>query len=105
MKGGDSNGRVSRDLDNFYHRSNRGSDHFIRARPQVGDEVEERTLQGGLIMNGTEALSFLALFILAVTMLLTDHMVMAIIAIIPLVATSFKYSFPQNVKKPSGGNR
>ncbi|MEK1395888.1 hypothetical protein [Limosilactobacillus fermentum] len=56
-------------------------------------------------MNGTEALSFLALFILAVTMLLTDHMVMAIIAIIPLVATSFKYSFPQNVKKPSGGNR
>ena len=46
-------------------------------------------------MTNTEALSFLALFILAVAMLLTDHMIMAIIAIIPLVATSFKYSFPQ----------
>ena len=56
-------------------------------------------------MNNTEALSFLALFILAVTTLLTDHMIMAIIAIIPLVATSFKYSFPkQKEKEPSGRN-
>lgn len=53
-------------------------------------------------MTNTEALSFLALFILAVTTLLTDHMIMAIIAIVPLVATSFKYSFPQ--KEPSGHN-
>ena len=55
-------------------------------------------------MTNTEALSFLALFILAVAMLLTDHMIMAIIAMIPLVATSFKYSFPQQ-KEPSGRNR
>ncbi|MCC6110364.1 hypothetical protein HC019_01330 [Limosilactobacillus fermentum] len=46
-------------------------------------------------MTNTEALSFLALFILAVALLLTGHMIMAIIAIIPLVATSFKYSFPK----------
>lgn len=46
MKGGDSNGRVSRDINGFYHRSSRGSGHFIRADPQVGVEVKERTLQG-----------------------------------------------------------
>ncbi|MDC6079166.1 hypothetical protein [Limosilactobacillus fermentum] len=55
-------------------------------------------------MTNTEALSFLALFILAITLLLKDQLIMAIIAIVPLVATSFKYSFPQNVKKPSGHN-
>lgn len=42
----DSNGRVSRDLDDFHHRSSRGSGHFIRARPQARDEATQRTLQG-----------------------------------------------------------
>ena len=55
-------------------------------------------------MTNTEALSFLALFILTVALLLTDHLILATVAIMPLVATSFKYGFPQNEKKPSGHN-
>ena len=49
-------------------------------------------------MTNTEALSFLALFILAITLLLTSHLILATVAIVPLVATSFKYSFPQQKK-------
>lgn len=51
-------------------------------------------------MNGTEKLAYGALFVLAITLLLTNHLILATVAIVPLVATSFKYSFPQ--KKPSG---
>ena len=53
-------------------------------------------------MTNTEALSFLALFILAIALLLTNQVALATVAIVPLVDTSFKYSFPQ--KKPSGHN-
>ena len=53
-------------------------------------------------MNGTEGLTYIALFILAITLLLTSHLILATVAIVPLVATSFKYGFPQ--KKPSGRN-
>ena len=49
-------------------------------------------------MTNTEALSFLALFILTVALLLTDHLILATVAIMPLVTTSFKYSFPQQKK-------
>lgn len=56
-------------------------------------------------MTSTEGLAYGALFVLATTLLLTSHLILATVAIVPLVATSFKYSFPQNVKKPSGGNR
>lgn len=92
MKGGDSNDRISRDLDDFYHRSSRGSGYFIRAGPQVGVEVKERTLQGGLIM--TEMLAYGALFVLAIVLLLTNQVALATVAIVPFVLTSFKYSFP-----------
>ena len=54
-------------------------------------------------MSNTEGLAYVALFILAIALLLTNHLILAIIAIVPLVATSFKYSFPQQ-KKPSGHN-
>ena len=53
-------------------------------------------------MNGTEKLVYVALFILAITLLLTNQVALSTVAIVPLVATSFKYSFPQ--KKPSGRN-
>lgn len=94
MKGGDSNDRISRDLDDFYHRSSRGSGYFIRAGPQVGVEVKERTLQGGLNMTSTEGLAYAALFVLAISLLLTDHLILATVAIVPYVLASFKYSFP-----------
>lgn len=45
-------------------------------------------------MTSTEGLAYGALFVLAIALLLTNHVVMAIVAIIPLVTTSFKYSFP-----------
>ena len=53
-------------------------------------------------MSDTEGLAYVALFILAIALLLTNHLILATVAIMPLVATSFKYSFPQ--KKPSGRN-
>ena len=55
-------------------------------------------------MNGAEQLSYGALFILAIALVLTNHLILAVVAIVPLVLTSFKYSFPQQ-KKPSGRNR
>lgn len=54
-------------------------------------------------MTNTETLSFLALFILAIALLLTNQVALATVAIVPLVATSFKYSFPKQ-KEPSGRN-
>ncbi len=54
-------------------------------------------------MNGTEKLAYGALFVLAITLLLTNHLILAMVAIVPLVATSFKYSFPKQ-KEPSGHN-
>lgn len=56
-------------------------------------------------MSDTEGLAYVALFILAIALLLTNQVALATVAIVPLVATSFKYSFPQNEKKPSGQNR
>ena len=49
-------------------------------------------------MNGTEKLVYVALFILAIALLLTNQVALATVAIVPLVATSFKYSFPQQKK-------
>lgn len=53
-------------------------------------------------MTNTEGLAYAALFVLAVSLLLTNHLILATVAIVPFVLTSFKYSFPQ--KKPSGHN-
>lgn len=52
-------------------------------------------------MTNTEGLTYVALFILAITLLLTNQVALATVAIVPLVATSFKYSFPKK-KEPSG---
>lgn len=46
-------------------------------------------------MNGTEGLAYVALFILTILLLLTNHLIMATVAIVPYVLASFKYSFPQ----------
>ena len=54
-------------------------------------------------MNSTEGLAYGALFVLAITLLLTNHLILATVAIVPLVSTSFKYSFPKQ-KEPSGRN-
>lgn len=55
-------------------------------------------------MSNTEGLAYVALFILAVALLLTNHLIMATVAIVPYGLAGFKYSYPQNVKKPSGHN-
>lgn len=49
-------------------------------------------------MNGTEKLAYGALFVLAITLLLTNHLILATVAIVPYVLASFKYSFPQQKK-------
>lgn len=53
-------------------------------------------------MTNTEGLAYVALFVLSIALLLTSHLILATVAIVPYVLTSFKYSFPQ--KKPSGHN-
>ena len=55
-------------------------------------------------MTSIEGLSYVCLFVLAIVLLLTNQVALATLAILPLVATSFKYGFPQNEKKPSGHN-
>lgn len=45
-------------------------------------------------MNKIEGLEYGALFVLSVALLLTNHLILATVAIVPLVLTSFKYSFP-----------
>ena len=49
-------------------------------------------------MNETECLAYVALFVLAIALLLTNHLIMATVAIVPYVLASFKYSFPQQKK-------
>lgn len=44
-------------------------------------------------MTGTEGLSYAALFVLSISLLLMNHLILAIVAIVPFVLTSFKYSF------------
>ena len=56
-------------------------------------------------MTSTEGLAYAALFVLAISLLLTNHLILATVAIVPYVMASFKYSFPQKEKKPSGQNR
>lgn len=53
-------------------------------------------------MSNTEGLGYVALFVLAISLLLTSHLILATVAIVPYVLASFKYSFPQ--KKPSDHN-
>lgn len=56
-------------------------------------------------MANTEGLAYGALFVLAITLLLTNHLILATVAIVPYVLASFKYSFPkQKEKEPSGRN-
>ena len=55
-------------------------------------------------MTSTECLAYAALLILAIALLLTNHLILATVAIVPYFLASFKYSFPQQ-KKPSGRNR
>lgn len=49
-------------------------------------------------MSNTECLAYAALFILAIALLLTNHLILATVAIVPYVLASFKYSFPQQKK-------
>ncbi|MGU9970875.1 hypothetical protein [Limosilactobacillus fermentum] len=53
-------------------------------------------------MTNTEGLAYVALFVLSIALLLTSHLILATVAIVPYVLASFKYSFPQ--KKPSVHN-
>ena len=49
-------------------------------------------------MTSTEGLAYAASFVLAISLLLTNHLIMATVAIVPYVLASFKYSFPQQKK-------
>lgn len=54
-------------------------------------------------MSGTEGLAYVALFVLAIVLLLMNQVALATVAIVPYVLASFKYSFPKQ-KEPSGRN-
>ena len=54
-------------------------------------------------MTSTEGFMYVALFVLAITLLLTNQVALATVAIVPLALASFKYSFPKQ-KEPSGRN-
>lgn len=45
-------------------------------------------------MTSTECLAYVALFVLAIVLLLTNQVALATVAIVPFVLISFKYSFP-----------
>ena len=49
-------------------------------------------------MSNTEGLAYVALFVLTISLLLTNHLILATVAIVPYVLASFKYSFPQQKK-------
>lgn len=49
-------------------------------------------------MTSTEGLAYAALFVLAISLLLTNHLILAAVAIVPYFLASFKYSFPQQKK-------
>ena len=69
------------------------------ALPPPRDEAAQRTLQGGLNMTSTEGLAYAALFVLAISLLLTNHLILATVAIVPYVLASFKYSFPKKAQR------
>lgn len=50
-------------------------------------------------MTSTEGLAYAALFVMAISLLLTNHLILATVAIVPYFLASFKYSFPQEQKK------
>lgn len=104
MKGGDSNGTITSHHGGLLDRFGGQQRSAHGALPSHGNETTQRTLQGGLNMNGTEKLAYGALFVLAITLLLTNQVALATVAIVPYVLASFKYSFPQ-LKKPSGRHR
>ena len=54
-------------------------------------------------MTSTECLAYVALFVLAIVLLLTNQVALATVAIVPYVLASFKYSFPKQ-KELSGHN-
>lgn len=98
MKGGDSNGTITSHHGDLLDRFGGQQRSTHKALSPPGNEVEERTLQGGLIMTSTEGLAYAALFVLAISLLLTNHLILATVAIVPYVLASFKYSFPQQKK-------
>lgn len=69
------------------------------ALPPPRDEAAQRTLQGGLKMDGTEKIAYGALFVLAIVLLLTNQVALATVAIVPYVLASFKYSFPKKAQR------
>ena len=97
MRGGDSNGTITNHHVGLIDRYG-GQQRFThKALSSPGDEATQRTLQGGLIM--TEMIAYGALFVLAIALLLKNHLILATVAIVPYVLVSFKYSFPQEQKK------
>lgn len=98
MRGGDSNGTITSHHGGLLDRIGvqQRSTHGALSSP--GNEATQRTLQGGLNMTSTEGLAYVALFILAIALLLTNHLILATVAIVPYVLASFKYSFPQQKK-------
>ena len=95
MKGGDSNGTITSHHGGLLNRFGGQQRSTHGALSPLGNEATQRTLQGELTMNGTEKLAYGALFVLAITLLLTNHLILATVAIVPYVLASFKYSFPQ----------
>ena len=96
MKGGDSNGTITSHHGGLLDRFGGQQRSAHGALPSHGNETAQRTLQGqgGLTMNGNECLAYAALFILAIALLLTNHLILATVAIVPYILASFKYSFP-----------
>ena len=89
MRGGDLNG-ISNDhhgglLDRIVvqQRSTHG------ALSPSGNEATQRTLQEGGLTMTNQALAWITLVILAFALILTNHLLLSVIAIIPLILASF----------------
>lgn len=55
-------------------------------------------------MSNSEFMAGMTLAFLSVVLYVIDHPVLALIACLPFLIMAVKYSYPQNVKKPSGHN-
>lgn len=89
MKGGDSNGTIASHHGGIFYcfGGQQRSTHGALSPP--GNEATQRTLQEGGLTMPNQTLAWIALVILAFALILTNHLFLSVIAIIPLILASF----------------
>ena len=89
MKGGDSNGTIASHCGGLLNRfgGQQRSTHGALSPP--GNEATARKLQEGGLTMTNQALAYVALVILAFALILTNHLLLSAVAVVPLILASF----------------